>query len=140
MRSSDWSSDVCSSDLDRVSELRTLQLFLAGRELTTLRRRLADGGAARGELATEENLLRKTLAALDTSVMAAETELGTMGGDDLGDALVRFESLREKARGLVALLAERRRGIERERGAFVDQAVIASLEADAARQIGRAHV
>ncbi len=116
-----------------VAELRALQLFLAGRELTTLQRRLADGGAARAELATEENLLRRTLAELDAAVLAAEAELGTIGGDDLGDALVRFESLRERARGLVAVLTERRRGIDRERGAFVDQAVIASLEADAAR-------
>lgn len=116
-----------------VAELRALRLFLAGRELTTLRRRLADGGAARAELATEETLLRKTLAELDTAVLAAEAELGTIGGDDLGDALVRFESLREKARGLAAVLTERRRGIDRDRGAFVDQAVIASLEAEAAR-------
>src|SRR3982751_6172605 len=33
-----------------VAELRDLHLFLAGRELTTLTRRLADGGAARAEL------------------------------------------------------------------------------------------
>ena len=66
-------------------------------------------------------------------MLAAEAELGHTGGDDLGDALVRFESLREKARGLAAVLAERRRGIDRERGAFVDQAVIATLEAEATR-------
>ena len=41
--------------------------------------------------------LRRTLAELDTAVLAAEAELGHTGGDDLGDALVRFESLREKA-------------------------------------------
>jgi chromosome segregation protein len=116
-----------------VEELRQLQLFLAGRELTTLRRRLADGGAARAELANEEQLLRRRLAELDTAVMKAESELGSVGGDDLGDALVRYEALRERARGLVAVLAERRRGVERERGAFVDQAVIATLEAEAAR-------
>src|SRR5689334_23143482 len=116
-----------------VAELRALHLFLAGRELTTLTRRLSDGGAARGELATEDALLRKTLAELDTEVLAAEAALGSTGADDLGDQLVQFESLREKARGLQALLVERRRGIERERGAFVDQAVIATLEADAAR-------
>src|SRR5687768_4109234 len=125
-------ADAARRHGDVVAELRALQLFLAGRELTTLQRRLADGGAARAELATEENLLRKTLAELDASVLAAESELGTIGGDDLGDALVRFESLREKARGLAAVLTERRRGIDRERGAFVDQAVIATLEADAA--------
>src|SRR5690606_14300458 len=129
-------ADAARRHGDVVAELQALRLFLAGRELTTLTRRLADGGAARAELSTEENLLRKTLAELDTAVLAAEAELGTIGGDDLGDALVRFESLREKARGLAALLTERRRGIDRERVAFVDQAVIASLEADAARLAG----
>jgi chromosome segregation protein len=126
-------ADAARRHGDVVAELRALRIFVAGRELTTLRRRLADGGAARAELANEESLLRKTLAELDTAVLAAEADLGQIGGDDLGDALVRFESLRERARGLAALLAERRRGIDRERGAFVDQAVIASLEADAAR-------
>jgi chromosome segregation protein len=126
-------ADAARRHGDVVAELRALQTFLAGRELTTLTRRLADGGRTRAELATEENLLRKSLAELDTSVLAAEADLGNIGGDDLGDALVRFESLREKARGLAAVLTERRRGIDRERGAFVDQAVIASLEADAAR-------
>ena len=126
-------ADAARRHGDLVAELRALQVFLAGRELTTLTRRLADGAAARAELATEDNLLRRTLAELDTAVLAAEAELGHAGGDDLGDALVRFESLREKARGLAAVLAERRRGIDRERGAFVDQAVIATLEAEATR-------
>jgi chromosome segregation protein len=126
-------ADAARRHGDLVAELQALHLFLAGRELTTLRRRLSDGGAARAELATEDNLLRRTLAELDTGVLAAEAELGHTGGDDLGDALVRFESLREKARGLAAVLAERRRGIDRERGAFVDQAVIATLEAEATR-------
>jgi chromosome segregation protein len=126
-------ADAARRHGDLVAELRALHLFLAGRELTTLRRRLGDGSAARAELATEDNLLRRTLAELDAGVMAAEAELGHAGGDDLGDALVRFESLREKARGLAAVLTERRRGIDRERGAFVDQAVIATLEAEATR-------
>jgi len=126
-------ADAARRHGDVVAELRDLQIYAAGRELTTLRRRLGDTGAARSELGNEETLLRKSLAELDTAVMTAEGELGTMGGDDLGDVLVRFESLRERARGLAAVLVERRRGIDRERGAFVDQAVIASLEADAAR-------
>jgi chromosome segregation protein len=128
-------ADAARRHGDLVSELRALQVFLAGRELTTLNRRLNDGVAARAELATEDNLLRRTLAELDTAVLTAEAELGHAGGDDLGDALVRFESLREKARGLAALIAERRRGIDRERGAFVDQAVIATLEAEASRLV-----
>src|SRR5688572_15885258 len=126
-------ADAARRHGDLVAELRALQIFLAGRELTTLTRRLSDGSAARAELATEDNLLRRTLAELDTAVLSAEAELGHAGGDDLGDALVRLESLREKAGGLATPLAERRRGIDRERGAFVDQAVIATLEAEASR-------
>ena len=65
-------------------------------------------------------------------MLGAESRLTALGGDDISDDLVRSEALREKARGLASLLAERRRGIERERGALVDQALIASLESEAA--------
>jgi chromosome segregation protein len=118
---------------DLVAELRALQVFVAGRELSTLKRRLGDTTAAKAELRNEETLLKRRLTDLDTSVMAAEAELATLGGSEVGDALARVQALREKARGQLALLAERRRGVDRERAAFVDQGVIASLEADAAR-------
>ncbi|HTH06851.1 MAG TPA: AAA family ATPase, partial [Ilumatobacteraceae bacterium] len=78
-------ADAARRHGDLVAELRALQIFLAGRELTTLTRRLSDNSAARGELATEDNLLRRTLAELDTAVLQAEAELGHAGGDDLGD-------------------------------------------------------
>lgn len=126
-------ADAARRHGDVAAELRSLSIFLAGRELTTLTRRLADGTAARAELTNEETLVRRHLAELDTAVLAAEGELGNVGGDDVGDALVRYESLRQRARGLAAVLTERRRNIERERSAFVDQAVIATLEAEAAR-------
>jgi len=116
-----------------VAELRALHVFAAGRELATLKRRLGDTTAARAELRNEETLLKRTLADLDVTVMAAESELATLGGSEVGDALARVQALREKARGQLALLAERRRGVDRERAAFVDQGVVASLEADAAR-------
>jgi chromosome segregation protein len=118
---------------DLVTELRALQVYVIGRELTTLKRRLGDTSAARAELRNEEALLKHKLGELDTAVMAGEAELGALGGSDLGDAVGQLEGLREKAKGQIALLAERRRGIERERSAFIDQAVVASLEADAAR-------
>ena len=116
-----------------VAELRALQIFAAGRELSTLRRRLAEANAARAEAAAEERTNRLGLADLDASVLAAEAELSAIGGDDLGDDLARVEALREKARGLTAVLAERRRSLEREREAFVDQEVIATLEVEATR-------
>ena len=116
-----------------VAELTALRTYVAGRDIARLRSRLEQGSKAKAELARTEGDLRIRLRDLDTEVVATEAQLSAMGGDDLGDALVRYESLRERARGLVAVLAERSRGIERDRGASVDQAVVASLEADAAR-------
>ena len=118
---------------DLVAELRALHVYVAGRELATLKRRLGDLTAARAEVRNEETLLKRRLADLDTAVVAAEARLGTLGGSAVGDVLAGLEALREKARGQLALLAERRRGVDRERAAFVDQDVIASLEADSAR-------
>ncbi|MGE3620870.1 MAG: chromosome segregation protein SMC [Acidimicrobiia bacterium] len=126
-------ADAARRHGDVVAELRALQVFMAGRELATLQRRLADARAARAEAATEIDLARRDLAALDAEVLAAEADLGRAGGRDVSDALVRFESLRERARGLAAVLAERGRGIEREQQASVDQEVVASLEAESAR-------
>ena len=119
-----------------VDELTALRRWIAGRELDSLRARLADGSRQRSELAGEEERLRRSLAELDTRVVSVEAELTAMGGDDLGDGLAQYESLNERARGLSALLTERRRGIDRLRGASVDQDVIASLEAEAARLAG----
>jgi chromosome segregation protein len=118
---------------DLVAELRALHVYVAGRELTTLKRRLGDLTAARAELRNEEALLKERLVELDAGVAAAEARLGSLGGSAVGDVLAGLEALREKARGQLALLAERRRGVDRERSAFVDQGVIASLEADSAR-------
>src|SRR5918997_3177140 len=118
---------------DLIAELRALHVFVAGRELSTLKRRLGDATAAKAELRNEETLLKRTLAELDLTVMAAEAELAALGGSEVGDALVQVQGLREKARGQLALLTERRRGVDRERAAFVDQGVVASLEADSAR-------
>jgi chromosome segregation protein len=116
-----------------VAELQALRVYVAGRELNQFETRLGRATAQRQELGAAERDLRARLAELDTNVLAAERELSNQGGDDLGDALVRFEALREKALGQTAVLAERRRGIDRAREAFVDQAVVATLEAEAAR-------
>jgi chromosome segregation protein len=115
-----------------VDELQGIRLFLAGRELTTLQARLESGARARADLAQGESAIRAALARLDADVAVAEAGVSAQGGDDLGDELVRYESLRERARGMAALLAERRRGAERELASSADEGVIASLEADAA--------
>src|SRR5262245_25857688 len=115
-----------------VNELTALRVFVAGRELAGLRTRLEKAAHQRAEVGASEQELKKLLAELDTQVMATETKLSAMGEDDAGDDLGQFESLSEKARGLTALLTERRRGIEREKGAFIDQAVVATLAAESA--------
>jgi len=115
-----------------VAELSALRRYIAGRQIDELRTRLAGAAEAKTELAREGAELSRRLAHLDTEVTRAEAELSARGADDVGDDLVRFESLRERARGLVAVLHERARGIDRERLSVVDQGVIFSLEADAA--------
>ncbi|MEY2435347.1 MAG: chromosome segregation protein, partial [Acidimicrobiaceae bacterium] len=126
-------ADAARRHGDLVAELTALRRHVAGREIAALKARLETAIRRRSELATDETALKASLAQLDTAVLATEAQLSAMGGDDLGDALVRFESLREKARGLAAVLTERRRSIDRERSASVDQAVIATHEAEAAR-------
>src|SRR5581483_5204398 len=117
-------------------ELRALRLHLAGREIGGLQTRLARATTERAELASASAELRAALARLDTDVLMAEEGMGRPGADDLGDALVRFESLRERARGLSAVLTERRRSAAAELQATVDQGLVASLEAEAAGLTG----
>ncbi len=118
---------------DLVAELEALRIHLAGREIAERRDELRRLDAERTELAEAETALRRRLDELAAAIDADEAELARHGGDDLGDTLVRLESLRERARGLAAVLAERRRGLERERAAVTDRGVIANLEAEAAR-------
>jgi chromosome segregation protein len=116
-----------------MAELTALRVHVAGREIATLQRRL-EGLAVEGEeLRRREGELRGDLARMDTEVLAAEARLTASGASDLGDVLVRVEQLRERARGLSAVLHERRRSLERDRVQLMDASVAAILEADAAR-------
>ena len=118
---------------DLIAELTALRIHLAGREIADLRGRLHGIGEQKSARAVQERDTRDELDRLDREVGSDEHRLAEHGGDDLGDTLVRLESLRERSRGLNALLTERRRGVDRERSAFTDRAVIANLEAEAAR-------
>jgi chromosome segregation protein len=114
-----------------VEELRAIRLYLVGHELAGLQaktERLRDQGQ---ELAQREAVIQARLRELDVAVLDAERALTDAGHGDLADALVRVESLRERARGLSALLAEKRRGLERELVAAADEGVVETLVADA---------
>jgi chromosome segregation protein len=119
-----------------MEELRALQIYTAGRELSTLRRRMSEASAARAEAVSEERALQQRLGDIDATILSAEGELESVAGDgadSLGSALARLEAFRERARGLLAVLTQRRRAIEHDRVAVVERELTASLEADAAR-------
>ena len=124
-------ADAARRHGDLITELSALQIFLRGREIASQRTRLASLAGEKITLHATEQELRAQLAALDVSVMAAEAELTARGDLDLSDEMVRVEQLRERARGIAAVLVERRRSMERDRGQLMDSGVVASLEADA---------
>jgi chromosome segregation protein len=114
-------------------ELAQLRVFVAGREITTLRRKLESIEVDRIEAARLEGELKSALARLDTEIMSYEAQLSARGASDVSDRLVHVEQLRERARGLAGILAERKRSLERDHGSLLDAGVVANLEADAAR-------
>jgi chromosome segregation protein len=116
-----------------VAELTALRLHLAGREIASYTSKLETVAITRQTAERTEAELRQRIAELDAEVAAAEAELAARGDSDIGDELMRVEQLRERARGLSAVLAERRRSMERDRGALMDAGVVANLEAEAAR-------
>ena len=118
---------------DLTAELSALRIHLLGKRLAGLRRQLAERAADGAAMRTEDQRLRAALADLDARVVAAEAELAASGEADHSGSLTRYEALRERARGQGALLAERRRNLERERESFIDEGVIAALEAEGAQ-------
>ena len=117
-----------------VAELRSVTLHLAGREIDRLQTREQRRADARGDLAREEQDVRRSppLARRERDRGRARA-LAVPGGDDVADLLARTEALRERSRGLTNLIAERRRGLERELAAVADEGVVETLVAEAAR-------
>lgn len=116
-----------------IEELTALKTFVSGREIAGLRVKLEALASTKLESSTGEGELKTALAALDTAVMSIEAQLTARGASDISDRLRHVEQLRERARGLAAVLVERRRSLERDKGQLLDAGVVANLEADAAR-------
>jgi chromosome segregation protein len=115
------------------AELGQLRTHLAGRELRALLGRREADHRQRRSLDERERELVADLARLDAAVLDAEAELAALGGSDVGELVSRAASLRERLRGQTAVLGERRRRLEQQLQSTVDQGVVSSLEADAAR-------
>jgi chromosome segregation protein len=114
-----------------VEELRAIRVHLAGRELAGLQLKTTRLRDQASELQREEAAIQGRLRDLDVSVLDAERALTDVGHGDLSDALTRVEAMRERARGLRALVEERRRGLDRELAAAADEGVVETLVADA---------
>jgi chromosome segregation protein len=119
-----------------MDELVALRRYLHSRELNLLEPRLSALGVAKADARRAEEAALAALARLDDEVGAAEASLDATRRraeeTDLAELISTAEGLRARASGLVALLAERARGIDRDRAAAVDRDVVASLEAEAA--------
>ena len=114
-----------------VAELRAIKLYLAGHQIAGLQTRLERLRDERTDLNSREGDLREKLRRLDDAVIDAEHSLTALGDEGLADWMVRVEALRERGRGLAALLDEKRRGLERELNAAADEGVVETLVADA---------
>ena len=130
------------------AELKAIRMHLSGRELSVLQVRTETSARTKHDLQVREKELRTQLASLDADVMFAESQLSAVGGGalaetvddpflgvDLGDALARVEALYARARGHLAFLGERRRGIERDRNSFLDRGVVEALSGEAAKLV-----
>ena len=114
-----------------VDELRAIRVHLIGRELAGLQAKTGRLREQSHEFAREEATIQARLRELDVSVLDAERALTDVGQGDVADALGRVEAIRERARGLRALVIERRRSLERELAAAADEGVVETLVADA---------
>ncbi|MEZ5170175.1 MAG: AAA family ATPase [Acidimicrobiia bacterium] len=113
------------------AELRAIRLHLAGHHIAGLSAKLERLTTEKATHVQREAELTATLGTLDESVITAEQALTGIGDDDVADALARAEAVRERARGLVALVEEKRRGVESALLAAADEGVVATLVADA---------
>ena len=115
------------------SELSTLQIHLVGKEIRSLREAINAIQAGRQEQGASERDLRAELATLDSDIETAEDQLASTGTAEATDELAAAEGLRERAKGLKALLTERISGLERDLDRRLDGGVVETLESEAAR-------
>ncbi len=116
-----------------VAELRALRLHLAGRELSSLGRRLESAERSHAELTGQEVTQRNELARLDDLVATTESALTELQAWDGTDRLGRAERLLERQRGVANVVAERRRTVAGSLAAVTEADVVASLEAESSR-------
>lgn len=126
-------ADAARRHGDVVAELHACQVYLAGRQVSSLRKKMSTHSSDRQQFAQRDRELRSALSKLDVDIIALESDLSAQGAVDLGDALARLVGLSQRAGGAKELIEERLKGIERERQATIDGDVVAALRQEAAQ-------
>ncbi len=108
-------------------ELAALRAFLAGEELTALRNRLEAVTARRAQATELVAGQSSQLVRLDSQIARTEAELRRHGAREVTELLARFDTTRERARGLDAVLTERRRSAQRLASLRFDDDPVAAL-------------
>ncbi|MEW6155513.1 MAG: AAA family ATPase, partial [Actinomycetota bacterium] len=122
------------------AELRALSVYLSGRTLAGLTARAEAGARELARFGRDETAALAELRRLDGDISTLEGRLAPMGGGALDGAAARLEALRERARGVGAVLAERARSLAAEvaaaEGGDLGLDPLARLEADAVTLAG----
>jgi len=123
----------CHSSL--AGELRQLRLYLAGRELVALMARRDAAVAAGAGFLADGAGIDAELEVIDGEITAVEETLRAAGNGSVDATMGRLEAVRERARGLTAVIEERTRSTLRERAqclATADSAAVVALEQEEA--------
>ncbi|MGD1012176.1 MAG: chromosome segregation protein SMC [Acidimicrobiales bacterium] len=115
------------------SELKALRLHLAGKELSSLGRRLENAEGSHAELSEKEAAQRAELARSDELVASTESAVTELQAWEGAERLGRAERLLERQRGVTNVVAERRRTVAGALAASLESDVVASLEAESSR-------
>ncbi len=115
------------------TELGELRLHLAGKEYSALKAELDSSDRNRNAYSQSAAELTQTVARLEHEIGNHEQELLSLGGSDIAEVLSKASSLRERIRGQANVIDERNQRLEGELQSAVDDGVVASLEAEAAK-------
>jgi chromosome segregation protein len=115
------------------AQLGILRLYVAGQDWLKHNALLAAASEIVQAFDQREHQLLAELNQAEQHVRSIEDEYSTLGSDGVGESLTQAEGLRQRARGLAAVITERLRSVERARNASIDADVVASLEAESAR-------
>ena len=113
-------------------ELRAIRLYLTGKEIESLEAAQSAAKEKTQETNAEQVNLRGEIGRLDIEINASEAQLTSAGNHGM-DLLPRVESLRERCRGLIALVDERSRTTEGDKGSLLATDVALTLEAESSR-------